>query len=291
MAKKEIGAAGGAEIADKDALRVQASGEELRAIGLAEIEADIFRRGLVAGRLHVEPLERIGFVAGARFVEIFMGIGKLRGEFGDKVGGNFVATRADGRTDGGDEIRRLRVKLELHAADGLLCDASLGAAPTSMDGGDRALFWIHEKNGNTVGCLDGKKQTGAIGGGRVTYAGIRGRGRDRVKDGRVDLFERNKVEIGSADGGLKFAAIREDIFAGVPFHETEVENVFGFKSTRTARAGAESMNEPGELGKRSEFEDLKAPGLAEAPGRGDSRVAARGGLAGAPDAASLGARR
>ena len=95
--------AGGAEVADEDIFREQAGGQELRAIGFAKIEMNVFRRRLVAGGLHIEPLERIGFFAGAGFIEIVRGIGKLRGEFGDEVGGNFVAAGADGRTDCGEE--------------------------------------------------------------------------------------------------------------------------------------------------------------------------------------------
>ena len=104
MAEEQIAVAGGTEVAREDIFGEQAGGNELRAIGLAEIEVDMFGGRLVAGRLHVEPLERIGFFAGAGFIEIVRGIGKLRGEFGDEVGGNFVAAGADGRTDCGEEI-------------------------------------------------------------------------------------------------------------------------------------------------------------------------------------------
>jgi len=96
VTEEEIGVAGGTEVAHIDIFGEQAGGEELRAIRFAEIEVDIFRRRLVAGRLHVEPLQRIGLFAGAGFIEIAGGIGKLGGEFGDEVGGDFIATGADG---------------------------------------------------------------------------------------------------------------------------------------------------------------------------------------------------
>jgi hypothetical protein len=66
--------AGGAEVAHVDIPGMQASGQELRSIGFAKIEMDVFRRRLVAGRLHVEPLERIGLFAGAGLIEIVGGI-------------------------------------------------------------------------------------------------------------------------------------------------------------------------------------------------------------------------
>jgi len=128
----------------------------LGAIGFAEIEEDVLWRRLVAGRLHVEPLEGVGLVAGAGFVEVVLGVGELGGEFGDEVGGNFVTAMADGGPDGGEEIRRLAAEFELHAADDFLRDAGEGAAPTGVDGGDGAFSRIDEKNRYTIGGLNGE---------------------------------------------------------------------------------------------------------------------------------------
>src|SRR5215470_10457578 len=103
---------------------------------------DVFRGRLVAGRLHVEPLERVGLFAGARLVEVARGIGELRGELADEVGGNFVTAGTDGRADGGHEMERLAAEFQLHAADCFLRDAGERAAPTSVNGGYGALFGI-----------------------------------------------------------------------------------------------------------------------------------------------------
>jgi len=115
---------------------------------------DVFGRRLVAGGLHVEPLERIGLFPGAGFIEVVAGIGELGGEFGDEVGGDFVAAGTDGRTDSGQEIGGFAAELELHTADGFLGDAGEGAAPAGVNGGDRALFWVDEQNRNAIGGLD-----------------------------------------------------------------------------------------------------------------------------------------
>src|SRR3974390_526472 len=110
-----------------------------------------------------------------------------------------------------------------------------------------------------------------------------------MDDVGMNLFQRRETEIGSAENGLKFAAIGEDAFAGVPFHEAEVEDTFGFERTCTAGAGAEAVDEPGKLAKRGEFEDLEALGFAEAPGRRDGRARGFHGFAGAQYAAGIGA--
>lgn len=83
-----------------DIARVKSGGEELGAIGFAEVEEDVFRRRLVAGRGHVEPLERIGLVAGAKLVEIRGGVGELREELRGDFSADFIATGADAGADG-----------------------------------------------------------------------------------------------------------------------------------------------------------------------------------------------
>jgi len=55
----------------------------------------------VAGRHHVEPLQRIGFFAGAGLVKVMGGVGELGSELGDEVGADFVTARADAGADGG----------------------------------------------------------------------------------------------------------------------------------------------------------------------------------------------
>lgn len=176
VAEEEVGAAGGAEVADKNGVVPQASGEELRAVGFAEVKANVFWRRLVTGRGHVEPLEGIGFLAGARFVEVIGGVGKLRGELGDEVGADFVAAGADGRTEGGEEVGGPGTETHLHLTNGLCGDAGEGAAPAGMDGRDGAPLGIDEEDGYAVGGLNAKEQSGSIADRRIAFAGFLGRG-------------------------------------------------------------------------------------------------------------------
>ena len=102
-----------------DVCRAKTGGFKLRHVGFAKIQMNIFRRWLVAGRPHVEPLNWIGFVAGARLVEVFVAIGELGREFGNEFNADFVTARPDGWADCGEKIRGLAAKFGLHAADGL----------------------------------------------------------------------------------------------------------------------------------------------------------------------------
>ena len=256
MAEEKVGVAGCAEVADVDIFDAKAGGEELGAIGFAEIEVHVFGRGLVAGRPHVEPLEGIGFFTRAGLVEVVGGIGELGGEVGDKVGGDFIAARTDGRTDGSEKLGWDAAKFELHAANGFLGNTGESAAPAGVNAGDSTILGIDDDNGNAIGGLDGEEKTGPIGGGGIAFAGIRWSLKKSVDHVRVKLFEGNETEIGGTEGGLKFAAILENVFARIPFHETEVEDFFINEGTDAAETGAEPVHEPRQSSKRREFEDL-----------------------------------
>ena len=99
--------ASGTQGTDIDICGADTCGSELRDIGLAQVKMHVFRWWLVPGRLHVEPLNRIRFVTGPRFVKIFSGVGKLRCEFGDEFNANFIAARTDCRTNCHDQIAGL----------------------------------------------------------------------------------------------------------------------------------------------------------------------------------------
>ena len=203
MTEEQAGVAGGAEIAYVDIFGEEAGSHELRAIGFAKVEMDVLRGRLVAGRLHVEPLERVGLFAGARLVKVVGGIGELRGEFGDEVGGDFVAARADRGADGGKEIGGLAAEFKLHAADGFLSDSGQSAAPARVNGGNRAFFRIDEEDRRAIGGLDGEEQAGTVCGRSVAFASVGWGFRENANHVRVDLLEGNEREIGGTESGLK----------------------------------------------------------------------------------------
>ena len=65
-----------------------------------------------------------------------------------------------------------------------------------------------------------------------------------MDDVGMDLFERNKVEIGRAEGGLDEAAVFQDVFFGVPVGETEIQNLFALEFAHAAGPRAESVDQP-----------------------------------------------
>jgi len=158
VAEEERGVAGGAEAGGKDIFFAEAGGEELRAIGFGEIEANVFGRRLMAGGHHVEPLEGIRFFAGAGLVEIVGGVGELGCELNDEFGADFVAAGADGGADGGEEFGVIRFEFGDEFADGFFEDAGESAAPAGVDGGDGAFFGIDEKDRDAVGRLDAEEK-------------------------------------------------------------------------------------------------------------------------------------
>jgi len=267
MAEEKVSAASGAKTAGENVLRAQAGGEELRAVGFGKIEVDIARRGLMTRWRHTEPLQRVGLIAGARFIEILGGVRELRGEFGDEFRSHFVAARADGGAERGKEIGRPAAEFEAHPAYGLFGDAGERALPTRMDGGDSAFLGIHEKDRNAIGRLHGEKQAWAIRYGGVAFARAGGGGGEKMNHVGMDLFELGEGEILGAECGLQEAAVFGDIFARVPFHETEIQNLPATELADAAGSRAESVDEPGKFAQGRELQDLHAAGTAQNPER------------------------
>jgi len=174
----------------------------------------------VAGGHHVEPLDGVGLVAGAEFVEVGGGVRELGEELGGDFSADFVAAGADAGANGGQEVARVGAEVHLHFADGFGGDAGEGAAPAGVDGRDGAFFGVEEEDGNAVGGLDGQEEGGAVGDAGIATAGI---GRWSVEEEDyvgVELLEIDEGEIGGTCGGLEAAAVFLDVFAGVPVRET-----------------------------------------------------------------------
>ena len=248
-------------------MRAESSSEELRTIGFGKIEVDIPRRGLMARGHHSEPLQRIGFIASARLIEIAGGIGELRVEFGDELRADLVATGADGRAESGKEIGGFAAKFKAQAAHGLFGDTSERALPTRMNGGDGALFGIDEKDWNAIGGLHGEKQAGPIRDGGVAFARVARRAGEKVNHVGVNLLEQCEREVFGGERGLQEAAVFSDIFARIPFHEAEIENLPAIELADAAGPRAESVDEPREFTEWRELQDLQAVRMMHYPGR------------------------
>ena len=125
-----------------------------------------------------------------------------------------------------------------------------------MDCGDGAFFGIDEEDGDAVGSLNAEEEAGSVGERGVTFAGLLGGGGERPDDGGMNLFEIDEREFLSAESRLEFFAILEDVFAGVPFGEAEVEDFLSVEIGDAAGGGAEAVEKPGKLFEGVEFEDF-----------------------------------
>ena len=267
ITEEKVAAAGGAQAVDEDVGSTDSGAKKLGAIGFAEIEEDVFWWRLVAGRHPVQPLDGIGLVTGAEFVEPFGGFGELGKKLSGNFGADFVAATANGWAYGGKQIGRVGFELHLQPADGFDDDALESAAPAGMNGGDGALLGIDEENGNAVSGLDAQEQAGAVGNGGIALARLGRRDVEKVDDIGMDLFKRNELQVGSTEGGLEAAAVFEDVLFGVPIREAEIENLFAALIADAAKFGAEAVDEPGESCKGGDLEDLYAADLAFDPVR------------------------
>jgi len=210
----------------------------------------------VAGGHHAKPLEGVGFIARAKFVEPFGSIRKLGKEGRRDFGANFVATAADRRAKRGEQIGRLGGEYHLHLSDGLQDDALQSAAPAGVNNGYNSFSGINKKDGNTIGGLDAKQEARPSGDGSITAAGISRSGIEHVHDVGVKLSQCDESKIRCAESGEETAAIFQNIFAGVTFSETEIEDLFcnflgdrraADQSADAAEPRAETVDQPGEF--------------------------------------------
>ena len=63
---------------------------------------------------------------------------------------HLVATRADTRADGGQQIRRTRSENPHHLSHRFFHHARKGSAPSGVNGGHRTLAGVREQNGHAV---------------------------------------------------------------------------------------------------------------------------------------------
>jgi len=222
VAEQQIGTAARTQIAGKDIFTGNASFQELQSIGFGQVQEDFFGRRLVTRRHPVQPLQRVRLVPGAQLIEEFGGVRKLRLEGRSHFRADLVATPADRRTDGSEQIFWLRSKLHLHPANRFGDDASQRSAPTRMHRRDCAIPGIRQENGHAVRGLHRQQQAGTVGDGGVCARRLR-RGLIETQDGvRVKLQQRNENELVRADCRLKAVTIFAHILAGVPFREAQI---------------------------------------------------------------------
>ena len=113
--------------------------------------------------------------------------------------------------------------------------------------------------------MDAEEEAGTIGGRSVASAWFGGGGFEEVDYVGMDLLEEDELEIVGAQCGLEAAAVFEDVFLAIPFGKTEIEKSFAVMIRNTAGFGAETMDEPGELGESGRLEDSDAAHVALGP--------------------------
>lgn len=82
----------------------------------------------------------------------------------------------------------------------------------------------------------------------------------------MDLLKGDERKVGSAESGLKTAAIFENVFARVPIGEAEVEDLFVIEIRRASGACGETVEKPAKFGEGRDLEELETAGGADCPG-------------------------
>lgn len=180
----------------------------------------------MARRHHGEPRKRVGIFAGServeRAVEPGFRLRELRGELLDNVGADFVTALAYARADGDENLHRARRKFHLHATKHLCGDARERAAPSSMNSGHGAMTRVDEEDGNAVGGLNGKEQSGRGRSDGIALRRVGGRFGNDMRDVGMNLAQSDERRFCAVKRGQETTAIFVDAVAAVPIGVTEV---------------------------------------------------------------------
>ena len=180
----------------------------------------------MAGRHHVEPFERVRFFAGRNKIESafepFSCGAELAGERLRDFGADFVAARADGRAERGDDVGGARAEGHAHLAERFLHDARERAAPAGVDGGDGAAARVGKQDRDAVGGLHGEQEARRLRDERVGARRLGGDARtgENVDHVGVKLARGDEGPIGGAERGGETQSARGDRRARIVFRET-----------------------------------------------------------------------
>jgi len=81
----------------------------------------------------------------------------------------------------------------------------------------------------------------------------------------MELFEGDEGKIVGAEGGLEAAAVFEDVLAGIPFGEAEIQHLGAGEFADSSRKSAETVDQPGKFAEGRNFEDSQTVNFAFAP--------------------------
>lgn len=147
----------------------------------------------------------------------------------------FKAAGADGRTQGAEQVCRLRAKGVVHFQGGFGRDAGSGAAPACVDGSNGPMHRIKEQDGAAIGGKDHQRKTGAIGdesvhirivpGVEEALAGVLVR--DLADILRMGLLSENGALRRNAHSGAESAVVLPYIFVTVAPADAQVQAVPG----------------------------------------------------------------
>jgi len=87
-----------------------------------------------------------------------------------------------------------------------------------------------------------------------------------VYDVGMNLLDGEQREFFCGHGGLEKPPVFEDIFAAVPVHETEIQDLLTFERRDSPSARAETVHKPGELLEGRQVHNLHVAGAANGPG-------------------------
>lgn len=178
----QAGLAAGAEIEEKDSIRIQAGSQKLSPIRLAEIEKASLR------------------VRGMRPKNVRQ---TCTPEFPGDLGSDFVTRGRDAWSENRNHGSRVGPEPCRHGLNGFPGKAEERAPPAAVNGPDGTPAGIDDKEGKAVGRLDHKENAGRVRDPGISFGRLEGGRVRHADDIRMDLTKINRPEIPEFPVGVK----------------------------------------------------------------------------------------
>ena len=203
----------------------------------------------MSGRVHIEPLQRIGCVVGdeaiERTIEPLLCARKLRMECLRHLRANFVATAANSWAEHSMHVAWSRTEGHAHFSERFFCDPLQCATPTGMHRSHGTALSVYKKYGDTVRGEHREQKARSARQPSIALQRLGGRRVENTRERGMKLPLADELHLFRSECGQQFFPIVEHVLARVPFSVPEIENSLAAKHARAARSQREAVHQPG----------------------------------------------
>jgi hypothetical protein len=261
--KQRIGTARSTQRRCADAFRRHSRGEQLATVRFHQIEENFLGQLTVTGSSSRQKQQRILFADRIRFLDFtkqLAAILELGFELGTNLGTNAVATTMNTGADGRLEIPRASTEAALHFAHAFFHDTFHRPPPARMEDSHRTALCVYKYDRQAVRGQNCEQETWGLCDQTVARkTHLRGF-RNAMNEIRVNLAECNQRPFTPLSDRSYLAQKCSPVLFYRPLcilaSETQIQAPLAISPGKSARPGAEAMNQPPQVDKGIGVENL-----------------------------------